>query len=116
MSDQFTVMRLVLEEIRDTLVADIRREVNRCYQNAMDYENKYSFSSDYDKSFKKKYYQKAEGYEALAESLKKLQVTRDAGQVAGMVEELKQAVEQLPLDNAVKTEYNRRLDDLPAME
>ena len=81
-----------IEKIRDELVLSLRKAAMDCYSQAGDYESKYAFSSDYDKSFKQRYYSKAASYERSAEELGKLNLPANEAEIPSFVDALKSIV------------------------
>jgi hypothetical protein len=63
---------------------------------ASDYQSKYAFSSDYDKSFKHSYYDKGTACREIAEQIETLSLPTDSTEIDSFVQAIKKAVDQCP--------------------
>lgn len=82
------------------------------YSLADNYASHYSDSADYDKSFKRNYYNKAQSCHSAATELRQTRLSRDT---AEFVERIKTIVAGLPLSSADQQRITTLINDMQAL-
>lgn len=85
-----------LRILQGKLCAAMRRGEILWYSLASDYQSKYAFSADYDKAFKRQYYERATACREIAEQLEALALPAVPEDVAPFVAALKSGIERCP--------------------
>ncbi len=85
-----------LQALSTNVCALIRRGESLWYGMADDYQSKYAGSSDYDKSFKRNYYDKAQACRGIVRSLEEGSFPSMAEEIGPFVSAVKDSVKQCP--------------------
>ncbi len=101
-----------LQTLHSELCTSVRKEEGLWYGMASDYQDKYAFTSDYDKSFKRDYYEKATICREIAEHLEKLPLPSTPEEIASFVDAVKNDIRQCPRHWKVQKQLEMLLEKM----